>query len=166
MKPGGPFGFEALCGAQKPPDYPLLTTTTETSVNCEDCKRMTTPKQQVEQFEGLFTWYTVERLRTLETVPPWISGERVMKVADHERIVEHLKTTELSRRVENIAKMNRTGALSAAISEVEKMRAEWANEVRANREDDPEYATAVGCGVKFADNLIARLRSLSPEVGE
>lgn len=49
MKPGGPFGFEALCGATKPPDYPLLTTTTETSVNCDDCKRIAAPPSPPEQ---------------------------------------------------------------------------------------------------------------------
>jgi hypothetical protein len=49
MKPGGPFGFEALCGAQRPPDFPLLTTTTETSVNCDDCKRIMRGEQQNEE---------------------------------------------------------------------------------------------------------------------
>jgi hypothetical protein len=49
MKPGGPFGFEALCGAMKPADYPLLTTSTETSVNCDDCKRIAGDAQQNEE---------------------------------------------------------------------------------------------------------------------
>lgn len=39
LRPGQPFG-EALCGASKPPDYPLLTTTTPKSVNCDDCLRI------------------------------------------------------------------------------------------------------------------------------
>jgi hypothetical protein len=81
------------------------------------------------------------------------------------RIVEHLKTTELSRRVENIAKMNRTGALSAAISEVEKMRDEWL-EMKRNYKIDDSLWVAHKNYVNAATQILDRLRSLSPEAGE
>lgn len=55
----------------------------------------------MSEIDGLFTWYTVERLRSLETVPPWMENERVMKVSDHETIVKGLeaRVQELERRL-------------------------------------------------------------------
>jgi hypothetical protein len=113
-----------------------------------------------------FTWYTVEYLRLLETVPPWTANERVMKVSDHERVVE-----ELEARVEHLQDwqaglMKTTVAWSEqginsvslpdAISVVEGIQR------RTYRSDFGGWVDVSEGGYLNADELLARLRSLSP----
>jgi hypothetical protein len=145
MKPGGP-GFEALCGAQKPPDYPLLTTTTETSVNCENCKRIVSSDQK--------------------QVPPeriWMAADTPFDVLDtwekkiNESDIEYVRADMATRAV----------STPDAISEVEKI----AEEVNAAKEALARDATSETFALVTLDiptilTVAQRLRSLSPEVGE
>jgi hypothetical protein len=144
MKPGGPFGFEALCGAQRPPDFPLLTTTTETSVNCENCKRIVSSDQK--------------------QVPPeriWMAADTPFDVLDtwekkiNESDIEYVRADMATRAV----------STPDAISEVEKMQDEWL-EMKRNYKIDDSLWVAHKNYVNAAMQILDRLRSLSPEVGE
>jgi hypothetical protein len=113
-----------------------------------------------------FTWYTVEYLRLLETVPPWTANERVMKVSDHERIVkelearvEHLQDWQAGLMKTTVAWSKQgTNAVSPpdAISVVEQWRDEQPTGARRRERESRQNTQR-----ETANTIIDLLRSLS-----